>query len=65
MRPAGTTSVTTVPAESSLPVLATTMVYSRSSPAATTPPFTSLTDFVDVVKSGLKVEIDVTNAPRK
>jgi hypothetical protein len=62
--PAGSTSVNTVLTEVSLPALLTTIVYWRTSPGKSAPPLTSTADLTDVLKSGLKVEIEVMNPAR-
>src|SRR5688572_32790422 len=65
LTPAGSGSVRTTSIASSLPVLTAWIVYSITSPASSTPPSTSTADLVDVVKSGRKSEIEVTNAASK
>ena len=53
----------TVFEEASLPVLVIVTVYSRTSPGRSEPPFRSTNVLPEVVKSGLNVEMEVTNAP--
>ncbi len=60
----GTTSFSTTPTAVSFPLFTMLSVYSRTSPGITEPPFRSTTVLPDELKSGLNVEIDVTNAPR-
>ena len=62
--PAGSGSVRTVLIDVSLPVFTTLIAYSSTSPATIEPPFTSVTDFVDVLKSGRNVEMLVIHPPR-
>jgi hypothetical protein len=68
VRPLGTTSFSTTLVAASLPVLVALIVYSMMSPGRTAPPgwtVRSVTVFVAPLKSGLYVEMDVTNAPSR
>jgi hypothetical protein len=68
VRPAGSTSLSTVPVAPSLPEFVPEIVYSIVSPGSTAPrgwELTSVSVFVVLPKSGLYVEIDVMNAPSR
>jgi hypothetical protein len=63
--PSGSLSVSTVSVDSSLPVFATVIRYSMTSPRKVGAPFRSVAAFFDRPKSGPKVEIEVTHPARK